>query len=179
MNLGRVTTVYVDVEDRFRLSGAAEDGSVVVLWLTQRLLCRLVPPMVQWLDKHSTLQASSSRPVATAVQAVHSFAQQSAVAGLRPQMPVHATAARHDWLVQKVDVVTSAQALCLTFRPPDEGGAGDEKASVTMDATHLRQWLGIVHGQWQQAGWPQGVWPLWMAQAAADTPASGGGVVWH
>ena len=43
MNLGRVTTVYVDVEDRFRLSGEAQDGLVLVLWLTQRLLCRLVP----------------------------------------------------------------------------------------------------------------------------------------
>ena len=46
MDLSRVTTVYVDVEDRFRLSGETQDGQVLVLWPTQRLLCRLVPHLV-------------------------------------------------------------------------------------------------------------------------------------
>lgn len=59
MNLNRVTTVYVDLEDRFRLSGKTQDGQVLVLWLTQRLLCRLVPHLVRWLDQRAPLQASS------------------------------------------------------------------------------------------------------------------------
>lgn len=171
MNLGRVTTVYVDVEDRFRLSGEAEDGQVLVLWLTQRLLCRLVPHLVQWLDKRAPLQASS-RPMAAAAQVMHVFAQQSAVARLSPQAPVETTAAGRGWLVQKVDVATLEESVRLAFKPPGEGGG---QACVTMEATHLRQWLGIVHGQWLQAGWPPDVWPQWMAETAAGPSGSGGG----
>lgn len=176
MNLGRVTTVYVDVEDRFRLSGEAQDGQVLVLWLTRRLLCRLVPHLVQWLDKRAPLQASSPS-VAVAAQVMHGFAQQSAVARLSSQAPVETTKAGQDWLVQKVDVATLEEAVCLTFRPPAEGA---EKASVTMEATHLRQWLGIVHGQWLQAGWPPDVWPQWMLETVAGPSGSGGdGMVLH
>lgn len=176
MNLGRVTTVYVDVEDRFRLGGEAQGGQVLVLWLTQRLLCRLVPHLVQWLDKRAPLQAGS-RPVAAAAQVMHVFAQQSAVARLSPQAPVETTAAGQDWLVQKVDVATAEETVCLTFRSPGEGA---EKASVTMDATHLRQWLGIVHAQWRRAGWPPDVWPQWMLEPSAGLSGSGSeGAVLH
>ena len=175
MDLGRVTTVYVDVEDRFRLSGETQDGQVLVLWLTQRLLCRLVPHLVQWLDKRAPLQASS-RPVAAAAQVMHGFAQQSAVARLSPQAPVETTAAGQDWLVQKVDVATLEDAVGLTFRAPGEGA---EKASVTMDATHLRQWLGIVHAQWRHAGWPLEVWPQWMLEQAAESTVAAQGTVLH
>ena len=175
MDLGRVTTVYVDVEDRFRLSGETQDGQVLVLWLTQRLLCRLVPHLVRWLDQRAPLQASSPA-VAAAAQVMHAFAQQSALARIGPQEPVQAAQARADWLVQKVDVSTAPQAVRLMFRPL---GNSNETAGVTMEATHLRQWLGIVHGQWRQAGWPQEVWPQWMLETAPAPVASGGTTVWH
>ena len=34
--LQRITTTYVDVEDRLRLTGVLANGTVVQLWLTQR-----------------------------------------------------------------------------------------------------------------------------------------------
>ena len=39
--LHRLTTDYVEEEDRIRVSGASANGDTVVLWLTQRLLNRL------------------------------------------------------------------------------------------------------------------------------------------
>ena len=43
MDLHRITTEYIDSEDRIRLTGQLASGDTVVLWLTQRLLNRLVP----------------------------------------------------------------------------------------------------------------------------------------
>jgi len=37
-NLDRITTEYIDAEDRLRLSGKYADGAAVVIWLTQRLI---------------------------------------------------------------------------------------------------------------------------------------------
>ena len=36
--LQRVTTAYLENEDRLRLTGELADGDTVVCWLTQRLL---------------------------------------------------------------------------------------------------------------------------------------------
>jgi len=35
--LDRITTKYIDTEDRLRLSGQYADGAAVVIWLTRRL----------------------------------------------------------------------------------------------------------------------------------------------
>ena len=47
--LCRVTSQYVDFEDRIRLTGELTDGQQVVLWLTRRLTERMVPHLVKWL----------------------------------------------------------------------------------------------------------------------------------
>ena len=45
--LQRVTTAYLENEDRLRLTGELADGDTVVCWLTQRLLNRLVPGLIK------------------------------------------------------------------------------------------------------------------------------------
>ena len=40
--LQRCTTEYVECEDRIRLAGELASGATVVLWLTQRLMNRLI-----------------------------------------------------------------------------------------------------------------------------------------
>ena len=52
--LHRLTTDYVEEEDRIRVSGASANGDTVVLWLTQRLLNRLVPHLTAWLAAQIT-----------------------------------------------------------------------------------------------------------------------------
>jgi len=49
--LQRVTSIYSDTEDRFRITGEVSADSTRCLWLTQRLLMRLVPPMLEWLNR--------------------------------------------------------------------------------------------------------------------------------
>ncbi len=43
LTLQRITTEYVELEDRILLAGELGNREAVVVWLTQRLLQRLVP----------------------------------------------------------------------------------------------------------------------------------------
>lgn len=60
--LQRVTTAYLENEDRLRLTGKLADGDIVVLWLTQRLLSRLVPHLTTWLARQAGPFASTVTP---------------------------------------------------------------------------------------------------------------------
>ena len=87
--LQRVTTEYVAVEDRIRLSGEAADGATLVLWLTQRLLNLLAPSLTSGLE----------RPDSASDALLQGFAQQAAEASLSPQPAVQATAPAASWRV--------------------------------------------------------------------------------
>lgn len=162
--LKRLTTEYVETEDRFRLCGEVGEGAPMVLWLTQRLLQRLLPPLFEGLEKeHAALPRAD---------VVHGFAQQKAQAGLARQAPVRAADAGA--LVTSIDLSRFDQALRLTFK-----GADGQAATLTMNATLLRQWLGIVYTGYRRAEWPLERWPDWMDEGAAAPAAAPSGAVLH
>lgn len=153
--LQRITTEYIDLEDRVRLSGEAASGVSVSLWLTQRLLGRLVGAILPWIaEGDDDYQAVKNN-----------FSQAAARAGLQRQPPVPAQSS--PCLVTKVDLRHNAEALTLTFC-----GADDLAAELTLQRQDVRQWLNILYDAWRAAGWPAGVWPEWMeAQAAPPVTA--------
>jgi hypothetical protein len=156
-----VTTEYVPVEDRIRISGETADGATIVLWLTQRLLNLLVPRLTGGLER---LDSASDA-------LLQEFAQQAAEASLPPQPAVEATAPAASWRVDSVDILSGAEGAALTFRSED-GGA----ARLSMATEHLRQWLGILRRQYGAAGWTDRIWPDWMDEASrpiTGSPASG------
>jgi hypothetical protein len=155
--LQRATTEYVAAEDRIRLSGALDGGATVVIWLTLRLLQRLLPPLVQWLE-----QRGGGVPRA---DVLHSFAQQKAQAGMAPSPPVQAAAESAAWLAASIDLARGDKAVRLTFK-----GQGGESAALTMTPTLLRQWLAILHAGYRRGGWPQDQWPGWIAENTAARP---------
>ena len=150
--LERITTEYIDLEDRIRLAGEVGNAAPVVIWLTQRLLQRLVPALLQWLERQDD---DISR-----AEVLQSFAQQAARAELTPQAPVQAVAGCAAWLAQSVDITRSEQLLSLTFR-----GADGEDATLNLAAKPLRQWLSIVHDTYLKAGWPLDMWPNWIRES--------------
>lgn len=160
--LQRVTTEYVDTEDRLRLSGELPGGQTQVLWLTQRLAQRLVPHLCGWLEQ----QTADGAPM----ELVQEFAQQAAQASLEPQARVQAEAGAQSWLVQAVDVSIGEGALTLLFKP---GMAGAPVSCLTLPSDSLRQWLGIMLAQYQLAQWPLEIWPDWMigARESRSAPA--------
>lgn len=162
--LQRLTTEYVDLEDRIRLSGESAPGEAEVLWLTRRLVDRLVPHLCAWLEKQGGMGlASEDAGVADALQG---FALQAALQSLVPQPPVASEQARRSWLVQSVDVTAGDGALQLVFR-----GEGDARVSLVLQAQALRQWLGILHAQCVAGEWPLEAWPSWLTEPIpAGTP---------
>ena len=171
-DLQRLTTDYVEHEDRVRLSGVGADAHTVVLWLTQRLLNRLVPPLCQWLERSEPKLSATHTgrvmcPSEPAQQAVQGFAQAHAQAQLKPQAPVQAAAAAPHWVVVSVQLVSSADTVRLIFK-----GSEGEEATLTLSAQPLRQWLGIVRQRYIHGEWPTTVWPAWMV-TPAPTQAPG------
>ena len=165
--LQRFTTEYIEREDRLRLTGDLGHGDAVVLWLTQRLLNRLVPHLCQWLERHGA-QGPGIPSVQTAHQDIlHGFAQQAARAQLPVQPPVRASSAAASWRVDSVDIAQREDVVTLTFK-----AEGKAQATLTLAAQPLRQWLGIVFEQYQRGDWPATIWPGWM-EAAAPKAAPG------
>ena len=49
--LKKVTAEFIETEDRIRLSALTADDKTLALWLTQRLLSRLITHLANWLEK--------------------------------------------------------------------------------------------------------------------------------
>lgn len=172
LQLQRMTTEFVAVQDRLCLRGELPGGGVVVLWMTQRLLNRLVPALCAWLEAATAaVSPVSSTGAAPSSQApLQHWEQQAAQLQLPAQAPVQVEPTSLQWLVEAVDVEQAAQWVRLTFR-----AEAQTSVSVVFQASPLRQWLGIVFQQYGQAEWATGHWPSWMA----GTPAKAAAAVLH
>jgi hypothetical protein len=148
----KMTSEFVEDEDRMCLTGELKEGGTVVIWLTQRLLTRLLPHLFKWLET----QSGSNLPA----EVVLSFAQQAAKAELSPQPPVKSDQNAQTWLAHSVDITADPTGLRLRFR-----GLGQEQSGVTLQPQQLQQWLSILHGLWRRAEWPAGLWPEWIISA--------------
>lgn len=155
--LQRVTTEYVVVEDRLRLSGATADDQTVVLWLTQRLVNLLAPQLTGWLERQGAAEVMDS-------ELVQGFAQEAAEASLTAEPAVPAASPDGAWLVESVDIHIGTDGVILTFKSED-----GPVANLTLLTQALRQWLGILRGQYGVGGWPRDVWPNWMGETHALT----------
>lgn len=161
IDLQRVTTEFVEDEDRIRLSGELAPGETLVLWVTQRLAQRLVPHLCQWLEK----QTAAGAPV----EVVQGFAQQAALAALERQEAVRVEPGTQDRLVRSVDLTFTESAVYLLFKTEVEGPVA---ARVGFNAKPLRQWLGILLAQYRRGQWPLSAWPDWMTETRAPAVAS-------
>jgi hypothetical protein len=155
--LQKFTTEYVAPEDRIRISGQVEQGAPQVIWLTQRLMQRLVPVLTRWIEQQN--------PQGVSGEVGHTFAQQAARTALAPQEPVNASEGGSSRLAAAIDISRSAQAVRLTFRDQE-----DRSTELTLNGTQLRQWLNIVHDLYAGAGWPLDIWPDWMQSTPDPQP---------
>lgn len=153
--LQRIITEYIETEDRVRLSGAGADSETVSLWITQRLLARLLKVILNWTAEGENGQQALK----------NAFAQQAARADLKLQLSVPAQPSAV--LVNTIDISHTVDALTLVFRSA-EGVAGQ----LTLQRADVRQWLNILHDTWCRAEWPQDLWPDWMARPQAGPAAT-------
>ena len=148
--LQKITIEYDESEDRMRLAGEGGDRSCVVLWLSQRLLRRLIPVLIEMIGTKS-----GDSEVA---ETILGFEQEAAWAALEPQHPVQVSVGDTSWLVHAIDLKLMPEMTSLEFR----GARPGDLASLAVDAKAMRQWLSILRGQFARAEWPLDIWPRWM-----------------
>lgn len=144
----RLTTEYVQFEDRIRLNLEDAQQQRATLWFTQRLLNRVVPALIKLLEEET-----SGSPQAEEVQA---FTQQRAQRSIEQEAPI--AASESAWLVRRVDLTPSAQRILLLFT--DEA---EQSAKLEVPRTALRQWLSILRELYRRAEWNTEIWPDWLA----------------
>lgn len=78
--LERLTTRYSNTEDRICVAGELAGAKPMVLWLTQRLLLRLLPSLFEWLQAQESVDVAPKAPAVLSMyaDAVQSFAQEAA-----------------------------------------------------------------------------------------------------
>jgi hypothetical protein len=149
MEIKRFTTQYDSHEDRVRLVCTDEQGQTLILWLTQRLLNRLVSHLCSGLVREQSRPTVASRsPARSSVQSVRthveqSFAQQKAKAALSAQPPVVPRADAAHWRVDAADVKQGPSGVHLILK----GALDDQRVKLHLSQALLRQWLGIVYEQ--------------------------------
>ena len=152
----RVTTVYSVTEDRILLSAEVMCGGSHKLWLTLRLLQRLVPVLLRTCNA-----GEQGHSISMAEQV---FKQEKAKGELTRQPSVRVDEHSPEFLVNEVSF-SAAEGITLIFKSP-----GADQHALYLAATPLRQWLGILCQHYESAGWPMAVWPQWIREQG---PASG------
>lgn len=162
--LQRLTTEYIEKEDRFRISGEDSDGELHTFWLTQRLLFRLIHVLVSAIEATPALSENKTITDDRTNALFNEMAQQAAQQQIPNQPPVVDTALDKSWLVIEVDVTKADQHVKLAFK-----NNIDEPTVLLLDQKQLRQWLSIVLKLWQQAEWPTSIWPDWILNTMDKT----------
>lgn len=147
-DLQHITTEYIDSEDRLRLSGELASGQTIVLWLTQRILNRLVTPLHQWLKRKNLVDGRGNLQI-------QDFTQRAVWGQPVPETPVNASLAQENWRVEQIDIALGDNAVRLTFK----GQQVEQHATLILSVQALYQWLVIVYGQFGRGGWSTGIWP--------------------
>lgn len=156
-SISRLTTQYQADEDRFCISGQLSgDQSLCRLWLTQRLMTRLIATVLDWL-RNASHEGSGE---VQAERARHVVAQHAARETLLPQSPVRTAPDDPSWCVHEIGVKRYPERMVLVFRRE-----GCPSIALPLDVRMVRQWMHIVYGQWNTAGWPRSAWPAWFVEA--------------
>jgi hypothetical protein len=169
----RITTEYVGLEDRLRITGETKTTEVVEMWLTQRLLLRLLPPIFTWLEKQTLSEIQPTNANKQTKEMLQVLAQQTASAELKNQEPVKAVQVvakssgtdqmaetNSSFVIESVDLNRRKDVIQLVFK-----SKSSKKVNIVLRAQPLRQWLAIIRTQWQRADWPITVWPKWVTES--------------
>lgn len=140
--LATITLGYSLEQDRVRLDSADADGKTLTLWLTARLLNRLIPHLI---ERQSNMQYSAQNP-SNPIGVEHAaFGEQANNVQCAPGSP--------EILVASVDVSSCEGQLLLVFKDNTDA----QRGVFVMPYNVLRQWNNGLRQCFDQAGWSQSV----------------------
>ncbi len=174
--LQRFSTQYKGLEDRILLVGETGDGETESLWLTQRLLLRIVPVLLEWVQKHAPLdlKVASNRAQASDMARVFSTKPvQPRSRSTNTDIDVNATGSidksnrpeetsepiSEAILVHSINLSLTSKQVQLRFQNGDE-----ILATLSLQGAPLRQWLVVLHVLWKKSNWHGEIWPDWIRE---------------
>lgn len=157
--LQRLTTEYIEVEDRIRVSGELSSDETIVMWMSQRLLVRLLPHLFTFLERQSTKTVP--------VEIAQSFELEAAKADLTPVAAVERHKDSQEWLVSEVDITPSQNGIALKFK-----STSGLETTLSLSKLSLRQWLSVLQTLWEGASWPIDIWPEWIKPGKSERSAN-------
>ena len=155
--LQRITSEFIEAEDRIKFIAQCEKEQTLVLWVTQRLISRLIAHCLNWLEKETS---ELDRAVALDQESrsdLQGIVQESARQALNQQPAVVPGHDSQSFLVQEIDINITNEGVVLLFK-----GSKNKQAELVFSVAQLRQWLAIMHSLWHKAAWPMSLWPDWM-----------------
>ena len=168
--LEKITTKYNETEDRFCISALTSDDSVIILWVSCRILKRLLPLIFRWLDADRSITAQND---IKSKRLMNDFAQYEAQAELKPETPVQHERSQSQepkkqdksWLIHEIELNYSDKVMELDIKD-----ANNKIAKLSLSKLYARQWLMILYSQWIKSEWPMNVWPDWFTKPLVQEP---------
>ena len=147
-----------------RLSLERGDDSIAVLWLTRRLMRRLVPQIVKVVDALPRLQTGgAAAPVSDNAQR---RSQMDALGKIEQQAPVlsgELPAGLENHLITGLSLRMTKAAVLIDFK------IGEETVqTLPFSEAALRQWLGLLHLNFRKGEWVEDIWPKWITSKGWD-----------
>ena len=158
--LQRITSEFIETEDRIKFTAKCANEQTLVLWVTQRLISRLITHCLDWLEKETS---ELDRAVALDQESrsdLQGIVQQSARQTLNQQTAVVPEHDSQSFLVQEIDININNEGVLLLFK-----GSENKQAELAFNIEQLRQWLAIIRSLWDKAEWPMSLWPSWMDES--------------
>lgn len=140
--LAKISLRYDQEEDRIRLDGADSNGETLTLWLTARLLNRLVPYLI---DEQLGVCFSEPSSLAFTPESIDTTAERDTAVHCLPGSP--------EILVAAIDLKISENQKVLIFKD----GRAMRRALFCLSANALQLWTDGLSRCYAQAQWSQEV----------------------
>ena len=156
-SLKKVTAEFIETEDRIRLSALTADDKTLALWLTQRLLSRLITHLAKWLEKKPADLSKALDSESNPQPEPHGSVKKSDSASLPDQTSVKIKKSDESILITEVDVKFGDNGIALILKSEKE-----TNAEISFTLSEARQWVGMLHSLWHKAEWPSSLLPQWI-----------------
>lgn len=135
----RVTLAYSSEEDRICMDGISAGGKTKRLWLTARLVHRLVPHLLRITGNASNETRLSNVPRTQNIEAAK---------------PVEFVEGSEESLVNSVDIRSQDAAITLIFKD----GSTTAQASLILSFGDILQWANALEKCHIMGGWSASLW---------------------
>ena len=158
-----VTMNFDPIEDRIVMNSSDKKGKVERLWLSRRLLDKLIPTLTDQLEMNS------SNKIPTELE--QSLAQEKAEIDKEKLEAVKMKAQNPSWLVTTIKVARNKNDFRLLFIGQNTGddGCPSNQAKFDLATENLRQWLNAICKIYAKAEWDTKAFPLWIKENRPDS----------